>query len=62
MVWTIPIYDRRLTHKQRIFNVEADDKGNIYSYHAKNIRGSIYVDAEDVKKQIYEFFQKKKIG
>ena len=47
-MWHIPIYNRKLPKKQRVFDVEADEKGVIHRYFTQNIKGSAFVDSEDV--------------
>lgn len=61
-MWQIPIYNRQLPKKQRIFDVEADERGVIHRYFTQNIKGCVYVDSEDVQKQIDEFLEKNAVG
>ena len=59
----IPIYNMKLPKRQRVFDVEIDDKGIIRRYLIQNIRGNIFVDSDDVQLQIDEYMKKeKKIG
>ena len=61
-MWHIPIYNRKLPKKQRVFDVEAAEKGVIHRYFTQNIKGSAFVDSEDVQKQINEFLEKNAVG
>lgn len=61
-MWQIPIYNRQLPKKQRIFDVETDDKGVVYRYFTQNIKGTVSVDSEDMQRQIDEFLLKQKTG
>lgn len=61
-MWHIPIYNRKLPKKQRVFDVETDEKGVIHRYFTQNIKGSAFVDSEDVQKQISEFLEKNAVG
>ena len=61
-MWHIPIYNRKLPKKQRVFDMEADEKGVIHRYFTQNIKGSAFVDSEDVQKQISEFLEKNAVG
>lgn len=61
-MWRIPIYNRQLPKKQRIFDVVADERGVIHKYLTQNIKGIVFVDSEDVQKQIDEFLEKNAAG
>ena len=61
-MWHIPIYNRKLPKKQRVFDVEADEKDVIHRYFTQNINRSAFVDSEDVQKQINEFLEKNAVG
>ncbi len=61
-MWQIPIYNRQLPKKQRIFDVVADERGVIHKYFTQNIKGIVFVDSEDVQKQIDEFLEKNAAG
>ncbi len=51
----IPIHNRSLRKSPRIFDVTVDeDSGRILRYDIQNIRGSTFVDADDMRKQIQE--------
>lgn len=50
----IPIRNRNLPKSPRIFDVTVDEKGRILRYDLQNIKGSLYIEDADVKRQIEE--------
>lgn len=59
MIWRIPIYNSDFPKPKRIFDVEADEHGNIYRYYTQNIKGCICVETSEMEKQIMDFFEKR---
>ena len=49
---TVPIRNYNLPKAPRVFDVKIDLEGEIKSYQMQNIRGTISIDSDDVKKQI----------
>lgn len=58
MTRKIPIRNRKLPKAPRVFDVTVNDEGEILRYEMQNIRGSLYVEEEEVKKQIDEALNK----
>ena len=54
MIQKIKIRNRNLPKEPRVFDVTVNEDGEILRYELQNIKGSIYVDDADVKKQIKE--------
>ena len=54
MTWRIPIYNSDFPKPKRIFDVEADEHGNIYRYYTQNIKGCICVETSEMEKQIMD--------
>ena len=50
----IPIRNPKLPKNPRVFDVTVNEDGHILRYDIQNITGCIYVDANDVKRQIKE--------
>ena len=50
----ISIRNPLLPKKPRVFDVTVNEKGEIQRYDMQNIRGAIFIDDAEVKKQIYE--------
>lgn len=59
MTMTIPIRNRSLPKSPRVFDVVVDMEGNIIEYKTQNIKGYVFIEAEEVKKQIKEALSKK---
>ncbi len=55
----IPIRNHALPKSPRVFDVTVNDDGEILRYDLQNIKGSIFIDDAEVKKQIKEALQKK---
>lgn len=58
MTYKVTIRNRQLPKAPRIFDVIVTEKGEIIRYETQNIHGNVFVDEEDVKKQIKEFLTK----
>ena len=48
----VPIRNRKLPKEPRVFDVTVNEKGDILRYDMQNIKGSLYVDTNDVRDQI----------
>lgn len=54
MTKKIPIRNRDLPKTPRVFDVTINEKGDILRYDMQNIKGAIFIDESEVKKQIQE--------
>lgn len=54
----VTIRNRNIPKCPRIFDVIVDTEGNIIRYELQNIRGSVFVDMDDVIVQIQEALSK----
>lgn len=54
----VTIRNRNIPKCPRIFDVIVDTEGNIVRYELQNIRGSVFVDMDDVRMQIQEALSK----
>lgn len=54
----IPIYNYKMPKHPRIFDVIVNRSGKIIRYETQNIKGSVYVDEEEVQKQISGYLNK----
>lgn len=54
----VTIRNRNIPKCPRIFDVIVDTEGNIIRYELQNIRGSVFVDMDDVRIQIQEALSK----
>ncbi len=59
MMCKIQIRNKKLPKEPRVFDVTVNEYGDIIRYDLQNIRGSIYIEDVDVKKQILEELSKK---
>lgn len=50
----IPIRNKELPKSPRVFDVTVNEAGDIIRYDMKNIKGAVYIDEKEVKKQIKE--------
>ena len=50
----IPIRNSELPKSPRVFDVTVDEKGKILRYDIQNIKGSIFVNEDEVRRQIKE--------
>lgn len=50
----VPIRNRRIPKAPRVFDVIVDDTGNIIRYEIQNIRGTVFIDMQDVLYQIQQ--------
>lgn len=50
----IPIRNKELPKNPRVFDVTVNEAGDIIRYDMKNIKGAVYIDEKEVKKQIKE--------
>lgn len=55
----IPIRNHALPKSPRVFDVTVNEDGEILRYDLQNIKGSIFIDDAEVKKQIKEALQEK---
>ena len=54
MLKKIPIRNKELPKSPRVFDVTVNEAGEIVRYDMKNIKGAVYIDEKEVKKQIKE--------
>lgn len=54
MLKKIPIRNKDLPKSPRVFDVTVNEAGDIIRYDMKNIKGAVYIDEKEVKKQIKE--------
>lgn len=54
MIKKVSIRNPLLPKRPRVFDVTVNEKGEILRYDMQNIKGSIYIDDAEVKKQIKE--------
>lgn len=54
----VPIYNYELPKHPRIFDVVVNRNGKIMRYETQNIKGCVYVDEEEVQKQISVYLKK----
>lgn len=54
----VTIRNRSIPKCPRVFDVIVDTEGNIIRYELQNIRGSVFVDMDDVRVQIQEALKK----
>lgn len=54
MLKKIPIRNKELPKSPRVFDVTVNEVGEIIRYDMKNIKGAVYIDEKEVKKQIKE--------
>lgn len=54
MTKKIPIRNKELPKNPRVFDVTVNEAGDILRYDMKNIKGAVYIDEKEVKRQIQE--------
>ena len=54
MTKKIPIRNHDLPKTPRVFDVTVNEKGDILRYEMQNIKGSVFIDDKEVKRQIQE--------
>lgn len=59
MIKKIPIRNRYLPKTPRVFDVTVNENGDILRYDMQNIKGSIFIDNTEVKRQIQEALTEK---
>lgn len=59
MTERIPIRNRALPKSPRVFDVTVNESGEIIRYDMQNIKGSVFIDEKEVKRQINEFLKQK---
>ena len=57
----VPIRNRKLPKEPRVFDVTVNEKGDILRYDMQNIKGSLYVDTNDVRDQIQKALKQDKV-
>lgn len=60
MIWRIPIYNQDIPKPRRVFDVDADETGQVLRYYMQNIRGCVYVENADVNRQVSEYIIKQR--
>lgn len=55
----IPIRNHALPKSPRVFDVTVNDDGEILRYDMQNIKGSLFIDDAEVKRQIQEALAQK---
>lgn len=58
MTTKIPIRNPQLPKTPRVFDVTVNENGDIIRYDMQNIKGTLFIDQEEVKKQIQAALQK----
>jgi hypothetical protein len=61
MTQKIPIRNRKLPKEPRVFDVTVNESGEILRYDMQNIKGSTFIEEQDVKQQIKEALKKKAV-
>lgn len=61
MVRKITIRNPQLPKKPRVFDVTVDENGDILRYDMQNIKGALYVDDIEVRRQIQEALTEKAV-
>ncbi len=61
MTKKIPIRNHDLPKTPRVFDVTVDENGDILRYDMQNIKGSIFIDNNEVKRQIHEALTEKAV-
>lgn len=61
MTKKIPIRNRDLPKTPRVFDVTVNESGEILRYDMQNIKGSTFIEEQDVKQQIKEALEKKAV-
>jgi len=59
MTTQVKIRNRSLPKSPRVFDVTVNEKGEILRYDMQNIKGSIFIEEAEVKKQIKEALEDK---
>lgn len=59
MTKKIPIRNKSLPKAPRVFDVTVNEAGDIIRYDMQNIKGSMYIEESEVKKQINEALTEK---
>jgi hypothetical protein len=57
-MFKVPIYNNELPKNPRVFDVVVNDIGEIQRYEMQNIRGRVFVDETEVRRQIRDFLDK----
>lgn len=60
MTYKVAIRNLLLPKAPRIFDVIITETGEIIRYEMQNIHGNMFVNEEDVKKQIHNFLEQRK--
>lgn len=55
----IKIRNQHLPNNPRVFDVIVDENGNIQRYEMQNIRGQLFIDSDEVNRQIGEVLKNK---
>lgn len=55
----IEIRNQHLPKNPRVFDVIVDENGNIQRYEMQNIRGQLFIDSDEVNRQIGEVLKNK---
>lgn len=61
-MFKVPIYNEELPKHPRVFDVVVNDLGEIQRYETQNIRGSVFVDEKEVRRQIQNFLDELEIA
>ncbi len=59
MIQKISIRNCNLPNSPRVFDVTVDDNGKIIRYDMQNIRGRVFIEDVEVKKQIQKALKRK---
>lgn len=61
MTTKIPIRTPQLPKTPRVFDVTVNEKGDIIRYDMQNIKGTLFIDQAEVKKQIQAALKEKAV-
>ena len=61
MTKKIKIRNKNLPKEPRVFDVTVDENGEIIRYDMQNIRGSVFIEEAEVKRQIQEALHSKAV-
>lgn len=61
MTTKIPIRNPQLPKTPRVFDVTVNEKGDIIRYDMQNIKGTLFIDQAEVKKQIQAALKEKAV-
>lgn len=60
MIFKVSIYNNELPKHPRVFDVVINSLGEIQRYETQNIKGCVFVDETEVRRQIQDFLDELK--